>query len=207
MQSSPGELEPDTSLQAVIGTMAGQRINIALDIKPPSGAALSIWGADGIVLVPETPGITDWEGVLPTQQDYYLNLRSISQQTIPYRLTIKLPLMVLPEATRIQFQPNTTGWYTPGEVLPNSTLRFVLGATQGQQMTVNLITKPAESETFVYIWSADGTVYTLMAPTKNWSGLLPANQDYFIEVRSYAKQPVTYQLNVNIQQLAEKPPQ
>ncbi len=135
---------------------------------------------------------------MPSQQDYYLNIKNTSQQPIGYQLTMTMRPMVLPEATRIQFQPNTTGWYTPGDIAPNSRLVFALGAMAGQQMTVNLTTTPPEADTFVYIWSADGTVYTLMAPTKDWSGQLPATQDYYIEIRSYAQQAVTYQLSVNI---------
>ena len=198
MTSSPGEIEPGADLQAVFNAAAGQKVKVEITIDTGSDAALSIWGADGAVLVPTTPGITTWEGEMPSQQDYYLNFRNTSQKPIGFQLTMTMRPMVLPEATRIQFQPNATGWYTPGEVLPNSSLRFVLGAMAGQQMTVNLITNPTDSDTFVYIWSADGAVYTLMAPTKDWSGLLPVSQDYYIEVRSYAKQPVTYQLSVNI---------
>lgn len=64
-------------------------------------------------------------------------------------------------------------------------------------MTVNLSTEP-QNAAFLYIWSADGTVYTLMAPTPTWSGVLPADQDYYIEVRSVSAQSINYQLNVEI---------
>jgi hypothetical protein len=198
MTSSPGDIAPGADMQMVFNAAANQKMNINLTIESGSGVALSLWGADGNVIVPETTGITAWEGILPTAQDYYLNFRNMSQQTIGYQLTLKMPPLVLPEATRIQFQPNATGWYTPGEVPPNSRLRFVLSAMLGQQMTVNLITTPAEADTFLYVWSADGTVYTLMAPTKDITFQLPASQDYYIEVRSYATQPVAYQLSVNI---------
>jgi hypothetical protein len=198
MSSGPGDIAPGTSHQVVFSAAAGQKLKIEMSIESGSGTAFSLWGADNTVVVPETSDLTVWAGALPTGQDYYLNFRNTSQQPIGFQLTLTMTPMVLPEATRIQFQPNTTGWYTPGDVQPNEKLTFVLGAMQGQQMTVNLTTDPVEAETFVYIWSADGTVYTLMAPTKDWSGLLPASQDYFVEVRSYAKQPVQYTLSVNI---------
>jgi hypothetical protein len=198
MRVSPGSCEPNTSMQTVFNAVSGQKISLNLTTEPASGLAVSLWGADGTVLIPETTGISSWEGILLTGQDYYLNYRSVLPQPVGFTEIIKLPPLVLPEATRIQFQPNTSGWYTPGEVQPNETLRFVLGAQSGQQMTASLKTQPADADTFLYIWSPDGTVYTLMAPTKEWSGLLPASQDYYLEVRSFSKQPVPYQLSVNI---------
>lgn len=198
MTSSPGDIEPGADMQVVFNAAAGQFLKVEFTIESGDGAALSVWGVDGTLLVPETIGITTWEGTMPSAQDYYLNVRNTSQQTIKYQMTMIMRPIVLPEATRIQFQPNTTGWYTPGEIAPNTQMRFVLGAMAGQQMTVSLTTTPGESETFLYIWGADGTVFTSMAPTKEWSSQLPATQDYYIDVRSYAKQAVTYQLSVNI---------
>jgi hypothetical protein len=198
MTSSPGDIEPGADMQVVFNAAANQYVKVELTIESGAGAVLSVWGVDGTLLVPETIGITVWEGTMPSAQDYYLNIRNVSQQMITYQMVMIMRPMVLPEATRIQFQPNTTGWNTPGEIGPNSQMHFVLGANADQQMTVSLITTPADSETYLHIWGADGTVYTLMAPSKEWTGQLPATQDYYIDIRSYAKQAVTYQLSVNI---------
>ena len=110
------------------------------------------------------------------------------------------PLLANPDALRIQFQPNATDWYTPGELAPNAMIRFVLGAQQGQQMIVNLTTEPDSSVipyASLYITAADGTVYT-PNPTTSWTGVLPASQDYYIEVRSMSQQSITYTLVVTI---------
>jgi hypothetical protein len=132
-------------------------------------------------------------------------VRSVAAQTINYTLSLQIPPLTPPDASRIEFQPNTTSWYTPGDLGPNAKIRFVLGAMGGQQMIVNLSTEPAESA-FLYIWSADGTVYTLMAPTQTWTGVLSATQDYYIEVRSVSAQAINYQLNVEIPALSDTPP-
>jgi len=110
------------------------------------------------------------------------------------------PLPANPEATRIQFQPNATDWYTPGDLAPNATIRFVLNALEGQQMIVDLITEPDSSVipyATLYIWSADGQGYTPNS-TRSWSGELPASQDYYIEVRSLSQQSINYTLHVTI---------
>ena len=104
------------------------------------------------------------------------------------------------DATRIQFQPNTTSWYTPGDLAPNASIRFVLSAMQGQQMNVTLTTEPDSSATpyaSLYISGADGVAYTLN-PTMSWSSVLPTSQDYYIEVRSMSQQSIIYQVSVEI---------
>ena len=205
MFQGPGDLEPGASLQSVFTAAAGQRINIKMIIETGSGGALSLWGADGTVVLPETVGVTEWQGVLPTAQDYYLNLHNTGPQPVTYQGTIILPPLILPQATRIQFQPGTTGWYTPGEVPARGKLTFVLSAQVEQLMTIDLITNPAETGAFLNIWSPDGVNYTSVAPTQSWSANLPATQDYYIEVVSVSDQPVQYQLSVYIASLGSKP--
>lgn len=105
-----------------------------------------------------------------------------------------------PDRIRIQFQPNTTSWYTNGDLSPNASIRFVLSAMQGQQMNVNLITEP-DSSVIPYaslsISGADGVGYTFK-PTTSWSGILPVSQDYYIDVLSMSQQNMPYQLSVEI---------
>lgn len=100
----------------------------------------------------------------------------------------------LPAPARIEFLPNSTTWYTNGSVPAGSSLRFVLGAAKGQQMTVWLDTDNA----FMNITGADGQVFTSDSPVTYWSRVLPASQDYFIEIRSLAQQETTYQLSIEI---------
>lgn len=198
MQYSPGDLAPNAELQVVFSALKGQRAIVSFSVDIVSSVALSIWGADDTVLVPETVGITTWDGVLPSSQDYYISLRSVSQQLVTYSMALQMPPLTLPEATRIQFQPNTTSWQTSGDLAPKAKIRFVLGALGGQLMDVNLTTEPAESA-LVYMWDAnDGSVYTGMDFSQTWSVKLPPSQNFYIEVRSFSAQNITYQLNVEI---------
>lgn len=198
MLSSPGDIKSGSAIQAVFTGEAGRKIYIKSTFDSGGTGALSLWGADGTTLIPEVSGITEWEGVLPSAQDYFLNLRNPGKKTLGYQLIVRLPPLALPAATRIQFQPNTTGGTTKGDLAPGARLRYVLGAAAGQTMTVNLSTASAEVDAYLYVWSADGTVYTLAAPVKEWSGRLPATQDYYIELVSASGQPVAYQLGINI---------
>jgi hypothetical protein len=112
------------------------------------------------------------------------------------------------EALRVQFQPNTTSWYTPGDLAPHASIFFVLSAMQGQQMNVNLITEPDSSATpfaSLIISGADGTLYT-PDHTTSWSSVLPVTQDYYIEIRSISGQNINYQVSVEIPAAAGSSP-
>lgn len=204
MQVSPGDIAPNVTKQFVFGAAAGQTVTIHIAAEPANSLILSVWGADGTLLLSEAAKSSSWQGVVPTKQDYYIAVRSIATQTIGYTFSLRIPPLTAPEATRIQFQANTTSWNTSGNLAAKAKARFVLRAMSGQQMNVSLSTNPANSA-FLYIWSADGTVYTLMAPTQKWSGVLPANQDYYVEVRSASAQASSYQLSVNIPATASVP--
>ncbi|MCJ7531617.1 MAG: hypothetical protein MUO64_11380, partial [Anaerolineales bacterium] len=203
MWDTPGDLAPNATLRFVLSAQKGQQMTVDLTTEPASSASLYaavyIWAADGTVYTPNPT--TNWTGVLPASQDYYIEVRSMSQQGINYTLSVTIPPQTPPEASRIQFQPNTTSWYTPGDLAPNTSIRFVLSALKGQQMTVDLTTEPASSATStyasLYIWAADGRVYT-PNPTTSWTGVLPASQDYYIEVRSMSQQSILYTLRVAI---------
>lgn len=104
------------------------------------------------------------------------------------------------DAGRVQFQPNSTGWHTPGDLSPHTAIHFTLSAMKGQQMSVWLTTEPAQVDSpraSLYITGADGKVFTA-APTTYWSGVLESSQDYAIEIRSLAEQPITYSLRIEI---------
>lgn len=198
MVATPGKLDPGAALQVVFKGEAGRAVNIRAAIESGGPAVVSLWGSDGLTLIPEVAGVTEWDGSIPTTQDYYLNLKNTGLKALGYRLTVKMPPLAIPEAKRIQFQPGTTGGTTRGDLPAKGNQRFVLRASAGQQMTINLSTETEGVDSYLYIWSADGTVFTNTAPSKEWSGLLPATQDYFIELVSASDQPLAYQLTINI---------
>jgi hypothetical protein len=105
------------------------------------------------------------------------------------------------EGGRIAFAPNTTEWQTPGDLDPNAAIQFTLSASKGQQMNIWLTTEPASSNDAMLatldIRGADGSALTV-SPSLQWSSILPTSQDYEIEVRSLAQEPISYSLVVEI---------
>ena len=107
------------------------------------------------------------------------------------------------EPTRIQFAPGAISAQAQGDVALNEVDRYVLTAMAGQEMTLDLSTvpagDPASVNAILVIWGADGTVLISdHADATSWAGLLPATQDYYVDVRSVAQAPVDYTLEVVI---------
>jgi hypothetical protein len=104
------------------------------------------------------------------------------------------------EATRIQFSPNTTRWYTQGDLAPNGAIRFVLSAMRGQQMNIWLNTEPASSDSpLAYLYITDANSKSLLiSPEMYFSAVLGTSQDYSIEIRSATKDPVNYTITIEI---------
>ncbi len=82
-----GELD-----QYVLTAMAGQEMTVHLtDSSAGVSAVLSIWGADGTVLIANHPEATSWRGELPATQDYYIDVQSIAQTPVDYMLEVIIP--------------------------------------------------------------------------------------------------------------------
>jgi hypothetical protein len=87
-----GDLEAGASQQFALAGQAGQQVTIWLSTTPVSDsanlyAALNITGADGqaFSFSPEQY----WSIVLPTSQDYLVEVRSLSQQASTYQIVIE----------------------------------------------------------------------------------------------------------------------
>jgi putative hemolysin len=187
----------------VLTAMAGQEMTVNLSVATAEvSAILVIWGADGTVLISDHADATTWRGVLPSTQDYYINVRSVAQAPVDYTLEVIIPPVASqpePQPRRIQFAPGATSAQVQGSLAAGGGDRYVLTAMAGQEMTVNLSVATAEVSAILVIWGADGTVLISdHADATTWKGVLPSTQDYYINVRSVAQAPVDYTLEVII---------
>jgi len=165
-------------------------------------AILVIWGADGTVLISDHADATTWVGELPFTEDYYIAVKSVAQAPVDYRLEVIIPPAASqpePEPARIQFASGAISTQVQGSLAAGRSDRYVLSATAGQEMTVNLSDSSAGVNAILVIWGADGTVLISdHADATIWVGRLPSTQDYYIHVRSVAQDSVDYTLEVMI---------
>jgi hypothetical protein len=175
----------------VLGAMGGQTMTVRLAVTQGLGL-LVIWGADGSVLISDHAGATEWSGELPSTQDYYIDVQAAADNpALAYSLEVAIP-------ARIQFAPGATSAEVSGTLPPAGAATYVLGAMAGQTMKVDL--NVTQGLGLIIIWGADGTVLISdHAGATEWTGVLPATQDYYIDVRAAADNPpLKYKLEVTI---------
>jgi len=198
-----GSLAAGEGDRYVLTAMADQEMTVNLSVATADvSAILVIWGADGTVLISDHADATSWVGPLPSTQDYYINVRSVSQAPVDYTLEVIIPPVASqpePEPRRIQFAPGAISAQVQGSLAAGEGDRYVLTAMAGQEMTVNLFVATAKVSAILIIWGADGTVLISdHADATSWVGQIPSTQDYYINVRSVAQAPVNYTLEVII---------
>jgi hypothetical protein len=100
-----------------------------------------------------------------------------------------------PEPTRIYFASGATSTSFRGDVRRGEYVLYVLRALGSQTMTV-VVTAPAGGVTYS-LWGADGTVLKPYAPEQpEWTGELPATQDYFLHVVSIRDTGFTVSISI-----------
>ena len=183
----------------VLRALAGQTMTVKAT-SALNNVILIIYGADGNVLISDHAGATQWSGSLPATQDYFIDTRSVADAKVDF--TLQVTISPLPQPTpgpqRIQFPANATAASVSG-TLPAHTgvARYVLKAQAGQTMTVQTAT--TTGQVILIIWGADGNVLISdHAGATSWSGLLPATQDYYIDVRSVGNVQARFTMIVTI---------
>lgn len=102
------------------------------------------------------------------------------------------------DATRISFAQGTTSSTINGTIASLGTVRYVVSGNQGQLMSATLTTTPA-GEVAWAIYNPSGLAIRPLDATTSWSGTLPANGDYRIDLISIVgSSSKTYTLVVSI---------
>ena len=154
---------------------------------PAGSVSLSIYGADGAVLMSSSTGPLTYRGLLPTTQDYYIRVAATGGAA-SYTMNVIIP-------QRIQFQPGSTSVNVERDEGPDGTDYYVLRASAGQLMDVSVLS--VASDTLLVIYGVDGTVLKSgMAEGPGYRGIAPVTQDYIIHVTSHIH--AGYRLDVTI---------
>lgn len=97
---------------------------------------------------------------------------------------------------RITFARGATGSQIEASIEAGETVYYILEAMAGQQMTVNVISP--ENNVLLSVIGEDGTVLKIAEDgLSSWKGVLPATQDYSIQVESVGP-ATTYMLTIEI---------
>jgi hypothetical protein len=106
---------------------------------------------------------------------------------------------------RIQFAPGSTSATVHGSVAPGATDQYVLHASAGQTLTVQITT--GQGQVVVTITGADGKLLvTDYVGHSTFSGVLPTSQDYTIGVQATGQATADYTLGITIPAASSSPP-
>jgi hypothetical protein len=168
---------------------------------------LIIFGKDGTVLISDHADASSWSGVLPSTQDYYIDVRAIDGTSANYVLTVTIPPNAPPNPPhptieRINFAPGTISATVSGQVTPGGYNEYVIKASGGQDMMIS--TQAEEQAIVISVAGADGTVLqSSMGGSSNFSGELPSTQDYYIKVTIGGQGFADYSMTVTIDPLVD----
>ena len=198
-----GILRGSEQKQYILRAMAGQvmAINVAAH---DASVQLAVQGvSDGVtykLLAERYDGDSSrWVGTLPATQDYVLTVATgiSTGPRVAYQLTVSITTPATPahpgRPERIQFARGAISATVYGTVDNRHTKRYILGARRGQQMWLS-----GGPDTHFIVYAPNGAVLNPSdGPMLNWSGILPANGDYQIEVVSMTR-VAHYTLDVTI---------
>lgn len=190
-----GHLEASRTDQYVLHALAGQTMTVNLTFT--SGRAiLIVWGADGNVLMSDHAEATSFQQALPTTQDYNIHVRNRPDGPTDYTMTISIPAPARGEQ-HIEFAPAATTATVSGQLNASASDRYVLNASAGQSMRIDLAF--TEGAAILVVWGEDGNVLLSdHAEASSFQMVLPTTQDYHIMVHGRPEGPTTYTMTVTI---------
>jgi len=181
-----GTLQAGESRTFLLAASKGQ-ILIASVESPAQDIHLTIAGKDGISLLAAGPDT--FSGTLPATQDYYFELTGAGADTFTLNITV---------AARILFAPGEKRVILMGRTAGGLGVTYSAYALRGQKMHVTL--DVPDDSAGLTIWGlADGQPYArAQNGVRDFSLVLPAGQDYMIQVMPRAVQVMDYTLAVEI---------
>ena len=96
-----GTLPPQSTHPYVLTAMESQQMTVTIHKTENVLAVLSIWGADGTVLISDHAGASTWTGVLPATQDYYIDVISQDAVGFDYHLEVSVPPLAQPTTSEV----------------------------------------------------------------------------------------------------------
>lgn len=192
--------------QYVFRALAGQEAIILLS-SPGSQANFAVQGVtDGVTYKPFSNPAREFNFLLPRTQDYLISLNGPALLNYMLELTVPppgpapsptatpTPPPVAPE--RINFAPGATSAVRSGALPASQIKQYVFRAAAGQPAHL-LLASPGGQVNFALQGVGDGVTYKALAdPAREFSLILPRDQDYLITLNGPAFLNYTLELTV-----------
>ncbi|MHB8089426.1 MAG: hypothetical protein ACYDH2_14385 [Anaerolineaceae bacterium] len=104
---TPGDLQPYSAIRYTVTALQGQQISMWLTTEPASVesalATLTIMDSAGTILTSEP--LTYWSQVLPVDQTYTIEIKSLAKEDILYSYKIEIPAETIDPAFGAVYEP------------------------------------------------------------------------------------------------------
>ncbi len=170
-----GSLAANETKQYVVRALKGQTLFINVS-SSTNGVGVQVVGSgkgEPTVLSRSSDG-ANWTGTLPANQDYVIKV-SANNNAATFSMNVTIP-------RRISFARGATSGSVDGSIATRRTNTYILWAAKDQTMTVTATSKDAVALTVYGLTDGQPLVRANGAGVSSWSGKLPANQDYVINV-------------------------
>src|SRR5690606_32680522 len=180
-----GDLGARETDSYVLRILEGQLIEVS--VEPQNAVQLVIYGADGTVLRSGMGEGAFFRGVVPSTQDYIIQLTA-GEQPVSYTMNVMIP-------QRVSFEAGETSAVVTGDLGSRETDSYVLRILEDQLVEVSV--EPQQGVQLV-VYGADGTVLRSgMGEGAFFRGVVPGTQDYIFSL-SAGEQGLSYTMSMLI---------
>lgn len=186
-----GSLQPGRDTFLVMKALKGQ-VLVASLVTPNHDGSLAVTGADGNIVPHLNPGTARaFMAVLPETQDYYFRIiPGSTAETFTLYITV---------AVRVQFEPGGKQAVLSGRTVNGLPVTYSADAKKGQQMHVTLEAPQGTAALSIWGLSDDNRYLEAQSGSRDFGLVLPADQQYMIEVVPLAGQEIDYIIAVQIE--------
>ncbi|HLY26663.1 MAG TPA: LysM peptidoglycan-binding domain-containing protein, partial [Aggregatilineales bacterium] len=193
----------------VLTILGGQTLSVQSTFAAPN-MVLVVYGVNGVVLQSDHVGAGSFSGVVPTTQDYYLQVVNLRPVQTSYNLTVTVPPLPAtltaqppppaipgPTVRRIQFPLGATSVAVQGQLPVYNIDEWLIAAQAGQTLSAQLV--PSSGQGIIFVYGANGVVLqTPQQGTSSFQAVLPTTQDYQVYVEAITNSGLNYTLNITI---------
>jgi hypothetical protein len=183
-----GTIQPGQILYYTIAAAQWQPMILGVE-SPGNDVTLGLFEANGVAVVPPANKWIHWQGLLPQTETYTIQLAG-GAATETYVMTVKI-------AQRVNFSLGQSSVTLYGTNVNGYVFSYAFKANVNQTMTVTL-NQPSSVAYIDVFGIATGSLLSPADKATTWTGVLPAYQDYIVEVIPRNGQLLSYTLTVEI---------
>lgn len=189
-----GQLQSNGIAGYTLAAQMGQTMQLTLSSNSAS-ARIAVLSPGGVPIPPQrgNPEGTYWQGVLPATGTYTLQVLAGNATPIAnYGLNVTIPV-------RITFAPGAISAQVQGTTSNNRVVTYLLKASAGQTMNLNLTAPPNSAGITIYGLDDGQPLIRSQSGATSFSGQLPGTQDYVIQVVPFSNTQVNFTVDVTVQ--------